>query len=181
VTDIINRLRDAREKSELYLLKGELLEEQQRLEKLEGDLDAREESINEYSQFEARDVEYHSQSYAAFFGTRMEKDKSILTLAVVGIGYLATFANLGDKQLIGLELILFGIASICFLVSIVIVIQVFKLNGDYIMAILNPSSASQQKAGILGRRLKNADRIVLTSFISGLITTILLGYIASGI
>ncbi|MGL0957824.1 hypothetical protein ABMY18_23440 [Vibrio vulnificus] len=39
----------------------------------------------------------------------MEKDKSILTLAVVGIGYLATFANLGDKQLIGLELILFGI------------------------------------------------------------------------
>ncbi|MGL0957763.1 hypothetical protein ABMX86_22840 [Vibrio vulnificus] len=46
MTDIINRLRDAREKSELYLLKGELLKEQQRLEKLEGDLDAREESIN---------------------------------------------------------------------------------------------------------------------------------------
>ena len=181
MTDIIKKLRDAREKSELYHLKSELLKEQQRLESLSCDLDAREESINEYSKFEARDVEYHSQSYAAFFGTRMEKDKSILTLAVVGIGYLATFANLGDKRLIGLELILFGLASLCFLVSIIIVIQVFKINGDYIMAILNPSTESQKEATKLGLRLRNFDRIVLGSFISGLITTILLGYIASGI
>ncbi|MDV2378846.1 hypothetical protein Q5N41_10660 [Vibrio cholerae] len=181
MSDIINKLRDVREKSELNRLKSELLKEQQRLEKWSNALNEREHCINEFSQYEARDVEYHSQSYAAFFGTRMEKDKSILTLAVVGIGYLATFANLGDEKLIGLELILFCVASLCFLVSIVIVIQVFKINGDYIIAVLNSARESQKKAELLSKRLKAADRIVLGAFIFGLITTISLGYIASGI
>ncbi|MEZ8378414.1 MULTISPECIES: hypothetical protein [Vibrio] len=179
--DIVNKLRDAREKTELTLIKSELLKEQHRLEKLRDDLEEREESIDEYAKYEARDVEYHSQGYAAFFNTRMEKDKSILTLSVVGIGYLATFAKLGDDKLIGLEFFLFCIASLSFLTSIIVVIHIFKINADYITAILGQNPQVQQKAKYLGRRLKFADRIVFWSFILGLVSTIIMGYIASSI
>ncbi|EJL6332770.1 hypothetical protein NMR63_003370 [Vibrio cholerae] len=35
-------------------------------------------------------IEFQSQSYASFYNTTLEKDKSILTLSVAGIGFLLT-------------------------------------------------------------------------------------------
>ncbi|GEK16197.1 hypothetical protein [Aliivibrio fischeri] len=177
MTDILERLKDARNKSELFQLKSELLRKESELSKKENELDTRSLNLNEYEKNTACDIEYHSQSYAAFFNTRMEKDKSILTLSVVGIGYLATFSTLGDEKLDGLELIIFILASLSFISSIIFVIQIFKLNGDYIKAILVDGS----KASDLETKLKNYDRCVLFCFIFGLIFTIVLGYVASEI
>lgn len=179
--DIVKKLRDAREKTELTLLKNELLKEQRRLEKLREDLEEREESFDDYAKYEARDIEYHSQGYAAFFNTRMEKDKSLLTLSVVGIGYLATFAKLGNDELTGMELVLFSIACLSFLTAIVVVLRIFKTNGDYITALLSPKPQIQRQADSIGKQLKRSDRIVFGAFILGLITTTVMGYIASSI
>lgn len=41
-------------------------------------------------------VEFKSQSYSSFYNTTMEKDKSILTLSVAGIGFLITLLKLSD-------------------------------------------------------------------------------------
>ncbi|TOF73932.1 hypothetical protein, partial [Vibrio parahaemolyticus] len=39
-------------------------------------------------------IEFKSQSYASFYNTTLEKDKSILTLSVAGIGFLLTLLQL---------------------------------------------------------------------------------------
>lgn len=181
MSDIVGKLRDAREKTELMLLKQELQEEHRKLKKLRENLLEKENSLDEHAKFEARDVEYHSQGYAAFFGTRMEKDKSILTLSVVGIGYLATFSKIGDEPLSGVELYLFFLAAASFLTAIIVVIQVFQTNGDFIKSLLSPRPEIQQLAEPLNKKLKRSDKIVVFSFILGIITTILMGYIASNI
>ena len=44
-------------------------------------------------------VEFQSQSYASFYNTTMEKDKSILTLSVAGIGFLVTLLQLVESRM----------------------------------------------------------------------------------
>ena len=62
-------------------------------------------------------VEFKSQSYSSFYNTTMEKDKSILTLSVAGIGFLITLLKLSDS-LEYYDMIFFSVAILGFLISI---------------------------------------------------------------
>lgn len=42
-------------------------------------------------------IEFQSQSYSSFYNTTMEKDKSILTLSVAGMGFLLTLLQLAKN------------------------------------------------------------------------------------
>lgn len=114
-------------------------------------------------------VEYKSQSYASFYNTTMEKDKSILTLSVAGIGFLITVIQL-FKTINYLQLTLVAISAFFYLVSIICIIRIFSKNAPYIVGIVNDDDVSS-----LGHKLKTLDSTAIKSFFIGIILSIILG------
>lgn len=114
-------------------------------------------------------VEYKSQSYASFYNTSMEKDKSILTLSVAGIGFLVTLLNL-SKTINYIDFSLFILAAISFLVSIYCVITLFGKNADYIVDLTQGRDIALKEY-----RLQQLDKWAIRSFYLAIIVSIILG------
>lgn len=77
-------------------------------------------------------VEFRSQSYASYYNTIMEKDKSILTLSVAGIGFLITILQI-TESISRYQFAFFAIAAFFYLISIFCMITIFSKNGDLII------------------------------------------------
>jgi hypothetical protein len=114
-------------------------------------------------------VEYKSQSYASFYNTSMEKDKSILTLSVAGIGFLVTLLNL-SKTIDYVDFVLFVIAAISFLISIYCVITLFGKNADFIIDLTQDRDVT-----IKEYKLRQFDKWAIRSFYLAIIVSIVLG------
>jgi hypothetical protein len=114
-------------------------------------------------------VEFKSQSYASFYNTSMEKDKSILTLSVAGIGFLVTLLNL-SKTIDYVDLSLFIIAAISFLVSIYCVVTLFGKNADYIVDLTQDRDITLKEY-----KLRQFDKWAIRSFYLAIIVSIVLG------
>ena len=84
VGKIIKGLRDSREKGQLLQLKQQLDRQQLELDKKEYNLSQKEQQLTIDEVNNNKEVEHFSQTFAAFFNTKKEKDKSILTLSVAG-------------------------------------------------------------------------------------------------
>ncbi|MEL0659714.1 hypothetical protein V6255_11240 [Psychromonas arctica] len=114
-------------------------------------------------------IEFQSQSYASFYNTTMEKDKSILTLSVAGIGFLVTLLKLSGS-IAYYELAFFIIAAICFLTSIYCVVDIFGKNSEFIIDLVNKRDVQikQYKLDIL-------DKTAIKSFYLGIVMSLLLG------
>lgn len=118
-------------------------------------------------------VEFKSQSYASFYNTSMEKDKSILTLSVAGIGFLVTLLNF-TKNVSLLEYSIFIVASLSFLVAIYCVITLFGRNADFIIDLTKDRDVTLKE-----HNLRQLDKWAIRSFYLGIVASLILGVFTS--
>lgn len=117
-------------------------------------------------------VEFYSQSYASFYNTTMEKDKSILTVSAGGIGFLITILTI-SKEITLAEYILFLVAALSFIVAIFIIIQIFGKNADYIISLTTDTNDCEEKES----KLKTLDSVATCAFVAGIVISVILGAI----
>ncbi|EEY45336.1 hypothetical protein IS636_003436 [Vibrio cholerae] len=114
-------------------------------------------------------IEFQSQSYASFYNTTLEKDKSILTLSVAGIGFLLTLLQF-TKSISYYELFFFLIAAASYLVAIYSVISIFGKNSTFIIELVNKRDVSVKQY-----QLDMLDKTAIRSFYLAILMTVLLG------
>jgi hypothetical protein len=119
-------------------------------------------------------IEYVGQAYASFYNTKMEKDKSILTLSVAGIGFLITL--LGFHKGLGIiHMVFFLLSALSFLVSIYFVINIFEKNSDYIIDLTRSVDVRVKEC-----KLQMLDDIVIKSFYFAIVMALCFGVAVSG-
>jgi len=96
---------------------------------------------------------------AAWLNTKLERDKSILTLSAGGIGLLATLMTTVGPQTT-FALVLYGFATLAFAVSLFCIIRILDRNADHL---------KQVRRGEVERDsgLARLDRLSFWSFIAG--------------
>ncbi|GAL22838.1 hypothetical protein JCM19235_3304 [Vibrio maritimus] len=97
--------------------------------------------------------------FEQYCATMMELDKSFLTLSTAGMGFSAAFL-LDGKATDTLTFFLLGGSSLFFGVAIVLLLFVFKFNGDYMIL----SGEEVDKLEKLEERMKLTDRSVKIVF-----------------
>jgi len=80
-----------------------------------------------------KDILWYQTTIAAWFQTRMEVDKQVLTLSGLGTGLLMT---LKDDLPDGWFVILWCAAAFCFLTAMLLTLLIFRTNSDYIEEII---------------------------------------------
>lgn len=100
----------------------------------------------------------------AWVETRMEKDKTLLTLATGGIGLIATLVTtVGPAN--WLELGLYTLAGASFAVAIVTAIRIFDANSRHLEEVLLKRKTDDDP------KLLQLDRLLLWSFLGGVVLT----------
>lgn len=114
-------------------------------------------------------VEFKSQSYSSFYTTTMEKDKSILSLSVAGIGFLVTLLKLTDKLAI-YDMVFFSLAALGFLLAIYFIVSLFGKNADFIVDLVQDKDVTLKE-----HQLKQLDTWAIRAFYLGIVMSLLLG------
>lgn len=118
-------------------------------------------------------IEFHGASYAGWFNTALERDKSILTLSAGGIGLLVTLAT--TKGLTSVpEVILYVTALVSFLASLTLILIIFNVNKKAIESTLSNQPEKDDKS------LRILDRAALLTFGLGVLFSVVIG-ISAGI
>ena len=119
-----------------------------------------------------KEIEYYASSVNAWFHTSLEHDKSILTLAAGGIGFLITLlTTVGPSSA---ETLVFYVGAITsFLVALVSVLVVFRHNKTYIEQVLAGKIVGNDPV------LAKADSIALWAFGVGVVFTAVIGIAAA--
>jgi hypothetical protein len=103
---------------------------------------------------------------SALFNTQLERDKQLLTLSSSAIALLVTLLRtVGVSNL--LQIVFFGIALFAFLVTVLLVLEILKKNGDYIEQMMQ-GRGFENKYVIL-------DQFATISFIIGIAMVIIIG------
>lgn len=106
-----------------------------------------------------RSIEHYAASVQAWYATALEHDKSILTLAGGGIAILITLlTTVGIDSWITFALL--SSAMVSLLVSLGAVLEVFRLNKDYIAFLVREEPGPTAA-------LKRWDKIARWAFIAG--------------
>jgi hypothetical protein len=118
--------------------------------------------------YNAKVIAFYSATVEAWVNTRMEKDRTLLSLAAGGIGLLATLlTTVGPAS--PYDLALSGLAALFFIVTIVTAICVFNKNGRYLDAVIQHGLRGDDAA------LVRLDRVVFGSFLIGVVLTAVVG------
>lgn len=121
----------------------------------------------EMREFEGQNIQDYSVRLTAWFATKLEKDKSLLTISSAAVGLLVTIlVSKGIQSFY--QIFIFAIAFLSFLVTIIAVIQIFDKNAEQIEA--NITSKSH-----INVTLTWYERVIACSFYTGLLFTIILG------
>ncbi len=121
-------------------------------------------ATDEDSQQSQKELAHYSAVLSAWVETRMEKDKTLLSLATAGIGLLTTLATtVGPSS--ACQLWLYGFAGLSFICTIVTAIVVFDKNSHHLGEVL--------QRGIRGDDplLVKLDLVVFLSFVIGVVLT----------
>ena len=102
----------------------------------------------------------------AWINTRMERDRSLLSLASLGVGLLVTLLSTVGATSFA-SLFIYGVTFFCFFATIVSAIIVFERNATFIETLLQ----GEEPNDVWLRRL---DRIMFWSFVTGIILSIFL-------
>lgn len=108
-------------------------------------------------QVAAKKIEFYSASITSWFNTRLELDKSLLTLSAGGIGLLVTvFSSAGVKSIEGF--VLYALALVSFLICTLTVLWIFRANATHLEQINSNAQQTNQEL------LKKLDLIAIISF-----------------
>lgn len=114
-------------------------------------------------------IEFKSQAYSAFYASAMERDKSLLTISVAGIGFLAAILA-KDVPLWGF--VVGAVSAICFLTCVALLLAVFKMNGNYLLSITKEQYSLTEH---LSDNLTAIDRAATVFFYIGILLATFLG------
>lgn len=118
-------------------------------------------------------VAYYAACVESWFVTRMELDKSLLTLSAGGVGILVGF--LSDAGLRSVEsLILYILSLIGFLICIASVLYVLKANSGYLEQI-NQACDDDKQSPATAKLLSALDAIAIMSFSLAVLCTSIIG------
>lgn len=121
---------------------------------------------------QAKDVEFYASAVNAWLGTKIEKDKTLITLSSGAIGLLITLiSTIGTANPCVLTAFIFAIIS--FIVSTISIILIFERNAEHLENIIK----GRDNPDIL---LKWLDIIACCSFIAGISLSFVIG-VAAGI
>ena len=121
-----------------------------------------------------KSIEYFSAGVAAWYNTALEHDKSIFSLSAGGIGLLVTLLTTGGPSTsVVLGLYIAAIAS--FLVSLVTILIVFRLNRSHIEKVLKSTGPDAVKDQILS----GLDLLALVGFGLGALFAAAIGIAAA--
>jgi hypothetical protein len=114
-----------------------------------------------------KEVQFYAQTIAAWFNTRLEHDKSLLTLSAGGIALLITLlTTVGVKSVEGLVLYILSIIS--FIACLISVLFIFSRNASYLESVIKSNTPTDPI-------LKTLDRIAILCFLLGVIMASILG------
>lgn len=117
-----------------------------------------------------KEVQYYSAITNAWLNTKLEKDKSLLTLSCGGVGFLVTLlTTIGVKS--SSVFLLYCIAIASFVVSIISVVFIFEYNAKHLEKVLEEKTE-------YGYLLRILDRIVIYSFFLGIILSFIIGILS---
>lgn len=114
-----------------------------------------------------KEVAYYSACVNSWFATRMELDKSLLTLSAGGIGILVTVLSTAGLNSIA-SIILYILALVFFLVCLFVVLWILRENSEY-LAKANCGHEPDEKL------LKRLDTIASASFLIAVLFSSVIG------
>lgn len=97
--------------------------------------------MTEEEAMQHKEIEFYAANLGAWFDTRMEHDKSLLTLSAGGIGLLVTLmSTVGVRSVEGL--VLYIAALVAFLICLVSIVWIFKKNSTHPEAVNRSDAVS---------------------------------------
>jgi predicted ferric reductase len=97
---------------------------------------------------EKRQLAHYAASVTAWFNTRMEHDKSLLTLSTAAIGVLVTLAPKLTLTC-SASLVVYAAALLSFISCLVIVLWIFKRNCQHLEKMVHNEEANDPILNIL--------------------------------
>jgi hypothetical protein len=123
-------------------------------------------------ELEGKNIEHYSVLLSAWIATKMERDKTLITLAAAAIGLLITIlTTVGAINI--LVICLFAFAILAFIITIWSALEIYQLNSKHIEDALRGSSERDPK-------LEKYDKISTSSFLIGVFSALLIGTISAG-
>lgn len=120
---------------------------------------------------EEKSVAFYQAVVQAWVATRMELDRTLVTLAAAGVGLLVTLVT-NLQSISPLEFVLYLLANLSFILVIVTGTIVFRRNSQYLEEASQNRNASDPV-------LKALDRVALGAFYVGVALTFAIGLVAS--
>lgn len=114
-----------------------------------------------------KEVEFYSANLNAWFKTRFERDKSLLTLSAGAIGLLITLISTVGVRSIE-TLILYILALACFVVCLGVLLWIFKRNATHLEEVVRETQINDPL-------LDTLDRTAITSFMFGVVFSSIIG------
>lgn len=163
MTETTNEIGNDSQEKEIKKLK-------KKLKKRELEINSIKEKNIEHDKHSQLMIEYKGQAYNALYNTAMEKDKSLLTISVAALGFIATIYK---KEIDVIFLYLSAASSILFLICIYTIIKIFKLNQDLLVSNVRDEEGLTD---FLAKKLDREDKIASFTFYSGLMLATILGF-----
>ena len=118
-----------------------------------------------------KDIEFYSATVNAWYLTRFEKDKHLLSLSSGGIALLVTLSTaVGVASICTAAMYILAVTS--FLLCIISVLMIFSVNSDHLEKIIAEEEVSNPLLSAL-------DKIAVGTFIFGIIFTLLVALFTS--
>jgi hypothetical protein len=118
-----------------------------------------------------RDGEWYAAALGAWYTTRLERDKSLLTLSAGGIGLLITLVS--TVGIATLEsLILFILAIIAFVTCLAAVLWIFARNSTHIEDVVHRNASNDPLLTVL-------DNVAVYTFLAGVVLSGIIGITAA--
>jgi hypothetical protein len=113
------------------------------------------------------EIEWYAAGLAAWYGTRLEHDKSLLTLAAGGIGLLISLVSAFGVESVE-SLILFTLALAAFILCVSAVLWIFKRNSKHIEDAVGQQKGNDPVLAVL-------DNVAVSTFLAGVVLSSILG------
>lgn len=114
-----------------------------------------------------KEVEFYSANLNAWFNTRFEHDKSLLTLSAGGVGLLITLISTVGVRSIE-TLILYFFSLFCFILCLGALLWIFRRNAKHLEDVVRETAINDPLLNIL-------DRIAVASFMLGVLLAAIIG------
>lgn len=122
-------------------------------------------------ELEGKNVAHYSVLLSAWIQTRMERDKTLVTLSAAAIGLLVTIlTTVGARST--WEIPLYGVSVVSFLVTIWSALVVYQLNSEHIEHAIQGGSERDP-------RLKKYDKRSLRAFVTGCVSALFIAIVSA--